>query len=175
MASVTVTIPNSEWGLTTLAVSWNPPNSQHISLGSDLSANMAIDVYLGVLSLPFTNVSDMLVQLSDGSGESDFLPGPDFSTQMETDGTIIIVASDDSTLTVTGISDSTDPYAWSPSNAIEVYAFANTLASLFDRSLTVTFNDNASPPPTTTYEVRVKATASGFTDSEYTAPVTIVV
>ena len=43
-----------------------------------------------------------------------------------------------------------------------------------DADWTVAYTTNAAPPPgTTTYEVRVKATANGFTDSAYAGPVTI--
>ena len=66
---------------------------------------------------------------------------------MEATGTIHFVASDGSELTVTGITDSTDPYSWTPSNATALYAFANIVGGLSDRSLTITFNDNAPIAP----------------------------
>ena len=62
---------------------------------------------------------------------------------MENSGTITIVASNGDSLTVTGISDSSEPYVWNPSNIADVNTFANTLQGLADQSLTVTFNDNA--------------------------------
>ena len=70
-------------------------------------------------------------------------PGPEFSDQMETAGTITCVASDAETVVVTGISDATEPYFWSPPNQVDVAAFADHIAGLADQSLTVTLNDNA--------------------------------
>ena len=62
---------------------------------------------------------------------------------MEQNGTIKLTASNGDTLTLTGISDATEPYQWSPSNIAAVRTFATTLNGLTDRSLTVVFNDNA--------------------------------
>ena len=45
---------------------------------------------------------------------------------------------------ITGISDSTEPYSWVPTNNVDVLTFALHVNSLTDRSLTVTFNDNQS-------------------------------
>ena len=80
---------------------------------------------------------------------------------METAGTVTVMASDGSTLTVTGISDSTEPYNWIPTNITDVIAFADALAGLADRSLTVTFNDNANEPPMASVSADVMSVLEG--------------
>ena len=61
---------------------------------------------------------------------------------MEMNGTITFTASDGDKVSVTGISDSIEPYLWTPTNSSDVAAFAEHVAGLADRSLTVTFDDN---------------------------------
>ena len=66
---------------------------------------------------------------------------------MEASGTITFVASSNDTLVITGISDSTEPYAWTPANSTDAAAFYALFGGLTDKSLTVTFNDNANVRP----------------------------
>ena len=73
-------------------------------------------------------------------------------------------------LTVTGISDSTEPYSWSPINSAEVVAFANHVAGLTDRSLTVTFNDNAAAAPATPAAPTLSVNSSTSITATGTAP-----
>ena len=54
-----------------------------------------------------------------------------------------MVASNAASLTLMGISDSTEPYSWLPTNAVQVQAFRTVLLGLANRSLAVTFNDNS--------------------------------
>ena len=58
--------------------------------------------------------------------------GDDFTTQMETSGTITFVASDNETLILTGLDDTddTEPYNWTPINNLDVINFANHVADL---------------------------------------------
>lgn len=80
----------------------------------------------------------------DSQTQSILLAGQDFSSQMEQNGTIAVTASNGDTLSIAmGGADSREPYQWTPSNSAEVHTFANTLAGLSDRSLTVTFDDGA--------------------------------
>ena len=100
---------------------------------------------------------------------------------METSGTITFVASDSQSVTVTGISDATEPYEWEPSNVTAIRALADHIAGLTDQSLTVTFNDNAAtdhavdggnlewgfelPEATVTHTVAQTLALSDFDDS----------
>ena len=145
MASVTVTIPNSDWHASATSIQWNGSGSAiNIALGTSLSVDGATELYLAYLRLPNApgSSTDTQIQLSEGTGAGDEL-GPEFSTQMEQSGTITLEASDNSSLTITGISDASDPYQWTPANNNDVRAFGAILSALTDRSLTVTFNDNA--------------------------------
>lgn len=145
MASVTITIPNSDWASGGNRNQWTPPNAEHISLGTSLSEDGITELFLGYFAIPRTNVT-FTIHLSDGiSSEVD--AGPDFSTQMENSGTITIIASDSSTVTITGIADSAEPYSWIPSNIAAINTFAIGHNGLSDRSITVTFNDNAEIAP----------------------------
>ena len=155
MASVTITIPNSDWSDSSISVDWNPPNASHITLGSTLSVGGSTELFLGRFILPRIPSSTIGIQLSDGSGGSEAGLGPEFSDQMENSGTITIVASNSDSLTVTGISDSSEPYVWTPSNIADVNTFANTLQGLADQSLTVTFNDSPSPEGLTLADIAI--------------------
>ena len=150
MASVTVIIPNTSWSVTTTVVQWAPGvGVDFVSLGSILAATPGQELFLGRLTIPraASSSSSMSLQLAPmNAGTFPSTAGPEFSTQMETSGTITLVASDSETLVLTGIDDATEPYVWSPSNASELRAFADHLAGLLDRSLTVTFDDNATSP-----------------------------
>ena len=143
MAEVTITIPDSDWSDSSISIDWNPSNNAHITLGSTLSVGGSTELFLGRFILPRIPSSTIGIQLSDGTGGSEAGLGPEFSDQMENSGTITILASNGDSLTVTGISDSSEPYVWNPSNIADVNTFANTLQGLADQSLTVTFNDNA--------------------------------
>ena len=137
--SVTIQIPNSDWSFNNNFLRWDPPGDEHISLGDTLAAISGTELFLGALFFQ-TLVGALNVILSDGTSD-DLLAGPEFSDQMEASGTITFLASDGSSVVVTGITDSTEPYAWTPSNGSDVRAFALGLVSLSDKSLTVTFDD----------------------------------
>ena len=142
MASATITVPNTGWTLpSATAVLWEGA----VSLGMLLSADGATEIFLARLGFTAGNFNFSL-SLSDGV-EPPSQSGPEFSTVMEDNGTIDFTASNGSTLTLTGIADSTEPYSWMPSNHAEQQAFATVLRGLSDRSLTVVFNDNASVAP----------------------------
>lgn len=142
MAQVTITIPNSSWTASTNFVTWDPPNNARVSMGSSLSVDGNTNIFFARMQLPRTS-QNANIQLATGT-EGESLAGPDFSTRMELIGTIQFTASNGDSVTITGINDSTEPYSWLPSNIGEVNTFANTLAGLTNRSLTVTFDDD--PP-----------------------------
>lgn len=144
MASVTITIPNTNWlTFSSTILRWRPTSpSSHISLGMSLSVGGGTELFLGELVFPLGTRTVFDVQLSTGT-EASQDPGPEFTDQMEASGTITCTASDDSTLVITGIGDATEPYRWSPSNLDAVRSFGSNLNSLADRTLIVTFNDNA--------------------------------
>ena len=154
MASVTITIPSADIGIASVlgvsAVFSNLQSGSYIPLGNSLSANGG-DQFLGnwrlFRSVPPIGHNLVRIEIADSQTADDSTNGPDFSEQMEMSGTIIFMASSGASVTITGISDSTEPYNWNPSNASEIYAFANTLAGLSDRSLTIIFNDNADTTP----------------------------
>ena len=52
------------------------------------------------------------------------VPGPDFTAAVRT-SVVFTFTSGDDVLTVTGITDATDPYSWTPSNAEEVKTWAS--------------------------------------------------
>ena len=95
-----------------------------------------------------------------------------FTPEFEAAGRIIFEASDGELLEVSiADADMTETYAWVPTNSAEVIAFVLHVRGLTDGDATLTLTDEPDVPvTTTTYEVRVKATASGFTDSEYSDP-----
>ena len=150
MATVTVTIPNTDWDVFLMTrIRWNPSSSGYINLGATLAAVHNTNLYFAFLTLAsFNGMVDLY--LSDGSSDHRLELGPEFSTQMEDHGTITLVASNGDSLVLTGISDSSEPYIWIPSNAAAVMTFAGTLTGLSDRSLTVTFYDGMDAPPVLT-------------------------
>ena len=118
------------------------------NLGSSLAADAGQTLYWKVLTFIGSEVS---IRLSSTPTEEGLDAGPDFSAQMEQSGTITFVASDGERLVVTGISDSSEPYSWTPSNSSEVSSFRAHVIALTNRSLTVTFDDT--PPVLTTVVV----------------------
>ena len=149
MASVTITVPNSDWLTLGGQALWLPLTSAgYISLGNTLSVGGATELFFGYLTLGvFGGGSSVSIRLSDGTSDpSD--AGPDFSELMENEGSITFTASDSSSVTVfMAGSDSADPYNFSPSNSADVQVFADNLIGLTDRSLTVTFDDSPIAAP----------------------------
>ena len=152
MASITITIPNSDWGLSTSSARmlWQPNPGSYSTIGTSLTADGS-EAFLGRVFIPTT--------LDSSSDEFDnfylaFAPnnvvttggtGPDLSDQMETSGTITLtlVADPTASVTVTGISDSVEPYSWTPSNLSDLRQFGEAVQLASNRSITITFNDNA--------------------------------
>ena len=145
MASVTVNIPASAWGGSATNAVWNFVSGSRLDLGLSLAAPGVSGMFLDTLAI--ARSGRVLLRLAPSQTAGEVPAGPDFSDQMEMSGTITFRASDGQEVTVTGISDSTEPYAWIPSNSAAVGSFANHVASLIsNRGLTVTFDDNFAPP-----------------------------
>ena len=148
MAEVTITLPSNQVISTGNGrrLSWNQfDNLSGISLGDELSASGA-EIYFKSFLTPTstgsnTDTFDILLTLTPTESATDL--GPDFSTQMESEGTIQLVASSGQYVVVTGIDDSMEPYRWTPSNFDAVRMFATHVLSLQDRELTIIFDDNA--------------------------------
>lgn len=154
MAKVTVTLEGQFWGSSgTTGFAWQPTATGNANvsfwkdLGTSLSFNGSSQQYLAFFTLPTSTGTNVRIQLASGRGTSHIgVAGPDFSTKMEDNGTITLVASDGTTLVLEGIGDSTEPYAWQPSNLSAARAFVSTLQSLSDKAVQVTFNDTPGLP-----------------------------
>ena len=144
MAQVTITLPDSAYEQFSGRSRWDMLS---LSLGIELSESGQEQILTQVSMFVDNSFGGVppgqIIIRVDSSGNPD-----DFTTQMENSGTITFVASDNDTLVVTSISDSSDPYLWVPVNSTEVIAFANHVRGLNagQRSLQVTFNDNAVVP-----------------------------
>ena len=152
MASVTVTIPQTNWNFTSEhQFFWSPPPANRISLGTSLSVDGTTELMLAFVF--FRDNGQLAIQLAL-STEPRGDVGPDFSDQMESEG-IITFSDPAGTLVVTGIGDATEPYSWTPSNSVESRAFHDAVDDAWRTqalvpNLTVTFNDNAPVPPDVT-------------------------
>ena len=149
--NVTVTIPSTRAVIRQGAFAvWELPSGSRLSLGRSLTAG-GVEAFLAVIQIASIAFSGMgpgtvLMRIAPNQTANPDSAGPDFSTQMETSGTITLTASNGSSVTLTGISDSTEPYFWRPANFGDIVSFFNTIRVLTDKSLTITFNDNSSPP-----------------------------
>ena len=150
---VTIVIPSTEITVDAFNVYRSRTRFDNIDLGTTLSINGTTRLWLQELSLRHTAGSQSTqgrinISLVTSRTDTAFRRlGPDFSTQMEQHGTITFEASDGDTVVVTGIIETdipaTEPYAWIPSNAADVAAFATHVTGLTDKTLTITFNDNS--------------------------------
>ena len=158
MASVTVTLPHAQGTVVQGAVAWHLSSPNRVSLGLLYPSMGLPNKFIARFSLPRRLSGRIDLYLADSQTQSEFSAGPDFSTQMEGSGTITVLATDNSSIVITGIGDATDPYFWVPPNIVALEIFADNLALLHDRTLTVTFNDNANLPPTVTIATPSPAT-----------------
>ena len=128
-----------------------------------------VEAYLRTIYLAVGDRVDVYTSFSNVGLGSDV--GPEFTEQMENEGTITLVSGGE-TLVLTGIADATEPYSWTPANQDEVDAFV--AAYVASAALSVTLNDNvragaqsgvpiASARVRTQPNIRVRATtASGI-------------
>lgn len=147
MTQATITLPNSAYTGDTTIARWAPSVGSYPSLGTNLSLNSA-EIFLKQFfmrqGVPFLGQFGFDIAASQAEAPVANVRR-DFTDQMEMHGIITCVASDGETLVVTDINDSEEPYIWTPPNSTEVIAFANHVHDLGagNRSLTITFNDNA--------------------------------
>ena len=145
MARVVVTVSSSPSDVSFAYVGYpeNLETGQNlgISLGDALSAD-GNEIFLGRLNIPRFGSFPLVIRLAATSTENPFdFINDDFSSEMESSGTITITSSNGDTVTIVGISDPSEPYSWVPSNISELTTFGDTLAALTDRSLTIVFDD----------------------------------
>ena len=148
MASVTVTIPNTNWVDINALIAWNASPGSYISLGNTLSVDGTTELFLGSSRFP-RQQTRFKSRLSENQQDDEGDAGPDFNTSMENGGSI---TCDHATITDfefdvsdADSTDPSDPYLWRLTNPADLNAFADALSAEFDRTLTVTFNDNAEP------------------------------
>ena len=148
MAIVTLTLPNSSYAGGVQFAGWEFDPGSYPSLGSALSADGS-ELFLESIELFFV-VNFVRIYLTSDQTEPGDAAGDEFSDLMKASGTIRCVASDGQEVTITGIGDPTEPYAYSPTNGAAVQAFAGHVHNdLTDRTLVLTFNDGAAPAPLT--------------------------
>ena len=141
MATATVTIPNTQWITLSSQILWLPRGTQYQQIDSALSAGGS-DLFLATLYIPITISANLYIALSNSRSQVSSISGQDFTTEMETDGTITFTASDDSSVTIDFGSDTTEPYFWAPNDA-DLATWGAKFAKLTDKTLRVTFDDNA--------------------------------
>ena len=141
---VTVTLPGSRFFDTGSEAGWQFPNNTRINLGTSLAAPGTSAMFLQRFTIirtggdaGFVNIWLALSQTASGG-----TAGPEFSDQMEGSGAIILTASNGTSITIAGISDSTEPYRWRPSNGAALVTFINTVRGLSNKAVTLTFNDD---------------------------------
>ena len=148
MASVQITFPEPSL-IFSSAVGWTP--AFRPALGVALSADGATPLYFAHLDLhrtsPFIGRITLYLASVATGGPAPATAGPEFSDQMEQSGRITFTASNGESVTVSGISDATEPYQWIPANSSAVAGLAETIATLVDKSLTITFDDGADAFP----------------------------
>ena len=145
MASATTTISNTGWTQNVFRIQRDGSTNDYGDLGTVLSADGSTELFLADLYLPLQSFTVTTITLRLASSQTDSNPdaiGPDFSDAMEASGTMTLTASNGDSVTIPfSGTDPVEPYSWEPTNLAEVNTFANTLAGLADRSLTVVFDD----------------------------------
>ena len=159
MAFVTVTLPSSAYSLGSNSSRYTLPVGSRLDLGTSLSSDPSENRYLAFLSCSTSSFSlgQLVIALVSSQTEDLNSPIPSaFSDEMLMDGEITFVASDGTSVVVTGISDTTETYNWLPSNGADVGAFFNNIRGLTNRDLTITFDDRQNYAP----EVTASSSAS---------------
>ena len=149
MASVTVVLPTILWTEFHPYMYWLPVlTSAHVALGSTLSADGNTQLFLGLLALPIVRNTNFILRLSDGSSDASGA-GPEFSSQMESKGSMVLSIPSGESITLIGTGgDTTEPYEWRPTNLSDLVTFANVVRNAARTSpLTITFDDLTFIPP----------------------------
>ena len=141
MARVTITIPNTDWTFNSSIGLWQPSAGSYIDLGTSLSSDGTTNIFLALLALPRGTRPNCNLQTAASQSAQPHIMGPEFSSRMESFGTITLTAMNGDSITI-AMSDMDEPYSWIPSNLTAVRAFTDTLAGLSNNSLTAVFDDN---------------------------------
>ena len=140
---VTITLPGTSATFSANHMSWVLNGSARINLGTILSEGGRTTLYLAQFRIPLRSTVTFQIALARNTSEGGLVGGPDFSSQMESDGSITLANPTAGSVVVSGIGDATEPYSWVPSNNASINTFANALLpSRVDRTVTVTFNDS---------------------------------
>ena len=171
MASVTLQLASANWSSNHFRMTWQTANDAQMELGTELSVDGATQLYFGYLTLPrrASTITNIGIRLSGAQGDNPNTVGPDFSTEMETDGTVTLTASNGDSVTF-GLGDATDPYSFTPSNLGEVNTFANAVQGLTDRDVTAVFDDGQAAAPDTQIQGAIESGAPTLTAQVRTTP-----
>ena len=143
---------------------WDLTVGNYIPLDSSFSQGN-VDIFFGYLSMNL-GVGSVNLRFAPSQVLNENLANPDLSDSFEASGSIVIEASDGETLTLTGITDSTEPYAWTPSNSADVIAFGTHVVSLTDTSIDITFSEEEAAEATVVPALSVDlGTVSAVLDS----------
>lgn len=143
---VTVTLPHSVANVFggNGGVSWlgDGHRTSWPELGNEFSTDGRSSIYLAALIINRTSPAGLIrLRLASARRGQAVATGPDFSSQMETSGTITLAHSTGSVV-LTGIGDSTEPYQWTPSNSAAIVTWVTRVIQAANRSITATFNDD---------------------------------
>ena len=171
MASVTLQLASANWSSNHFRMTWQTANDAQMDIGTELSVDGATQLYFGYLTLPrrASTITNIGIRLSGAQGDNPNTVGPDFSTEMETDGTVTLTASNGDSVTF-GLGDATDPYSFTPSNLGEVNTFANAVQGLTDRDVTAVFDDGQAAAPDTQIQGAIESGVPTLTAQVRTTP-----
>ena len=139
MATVEFSVRSNAWVNGPNTITW--AGSPRPSLGTTFSDDGTTEILIDELVLPkhqSGNNGRVSLYTTVASNQAGVLFGPDLSSQFEMEGTITFTFGSN-VLVLTGISDTTEPYGWTPSNINDVYAWATALGNAVDRSCTIAF------------------------------------
>lgn len=165
MASVTVTLPGSGVTVTDTLLILKSSSSTNISLGTSLARIANTTLWLNFLRITRSgnNIGFIILYLaaSESSTQGN-LAGPEFSSEMLNEGTITFTASNGTSVAISGIEDTNEPYNWQPTGrtgtnlqALLLEQWAHGVAALTDKTVTITFDDGQNLPPTATAQSNI--------------------
>ena len=106
------------------------------------------------------NSSGRIAIILGGTGSEDL------TNAIESSGEFVFTASNGASVTVIGITDMTEPYAWTPSNSAEVIAFYNAIDGLSNQTLTFRIDDDPVVPVVPTIPT-LSFPSTGITSSSF--------
>ena len=154
MPLVTFTLPNTPIQYVT-SLNWELPFNSYARIPASLSSTNN-DIFFAKLFIrrtPLTHPSSTAISFRFAANQTanPDIAGPDLSPTMETSGTFTLTASNGSSLIINGpFPDTSEPYQFTQGNwadSAQASAFGAIVNGLNDRSLTITFDDNAGIVP----------------------------